>query len=789
MFDSFVEYLRDRYNVTRYIPEEQEWPPNHSKCHVNLAMMHHEGLGIQEDIMLTEQRQKAGPVAIDKITKAALVTKNIADIFITDPQHRSDVKFPQTVLIEGAPGIGKTILLKEIAYYWANGTLLKEAKILFLVYLRDINFQSVGTIKELVEYFYYLEDDEVIAVRKCLKQLNGEGVVFLIDGLDEYPDALQNCFLTDLVYHRILSKSVIVVTSRPIASLALHDKADRRVEVLGFGSADCDKYITESLKSSPEKRSAFDKYFKQNPLLNALIFIPFHLSVILFLFKQGYMPKTLTELNKLFVLHTVYRHLQKYGNSTSKNLSSPIQEIDELPEPICKIVDKLAELAVIGLYKDRIIFTLDDVKQICPEINIIPGAVNGFGLIQAVQYYPKGKVGKSISFSFLHLTMQEFMAAKFISQCSTTIQKDLLFSLVKQQSGQVKESIAKMWQMYFGIVGVDSPAWSQFTVEHKFSLADYKFFGTEFLFYFQCLVEGASKEVCDAISPFERDDRIYLPLIGGCPFMPVVNVMSPYYIGLLCSFISVSNKEWIDYDFDFSCMADDSFAVLANFLLASTDKLNCMESLDLTSSGLTSNSAIAIGNIIQEGKLVWLILKNNSLGESGINAISAALQINSTLRVLDLSGNDIGPDGAQALATALQCNCMLESLLIGNNKMLDIGCIAIGEALLTNRMLQLLDVSENYITALPGRIFAAVFVRNSAFQMLKINKECVPVIKQYSKLSFFHARFWCYRETNVIDLDSPRCWFFRRPFKRYDDPGEILSMVPLMPVLFPELFT
>jgi len=58
-----------------------------------------------------------------------------------------------------------------------------------------------------------------------------------------------------------------------------------------------------SLKSSPEKRKELEKYFKQHPLLSNLIYIPFHLSVLLFLFQQGSLPETLTELGKQFTYY------------------------------------------------------------------------------------------------------------------------------------------------------------------------------------------------------------------------------------------------------------------------------------------------------------------------------------------------------------------------------------------------------------------------------------------------------------------------------------------------------
>ena len=126
------------------------------------------------------------------------ITQEIADLFTKDPHigkteadANSDNNLPRSILIEGAPGIGKTILLKEIAYRWANGTILDNARIVFLIYLRDSRFQSVTTINELIHYFDCLEEREIPAVVKRLKQSYGKEVVFLIDGLDEYSDTLK----------------------------------------------------------------------------------------------------------------------------------------------------------------------------------------------------------------------------------------------------------------------------------------------------------------------------------------------------------------------------------------------------------------------------------------------------------------------------------------------------------------------------------------------------------------------------------------------------------------------
>ena len=227
-----MEYLRNRYIETRYIPEGKEWPPNQPKYYVNLAVIHYQGSRTQEEVIFRSRHHQHVDLASDnelsfpdttnqrsKISNRLKITREITDLFTTNP-HKDVTKsgtnsgsFPKRILIEGAPGIGKTILLKEIAYRWANGTILDNAGIVFLIYLRDSRFQSVTTVNELLQYFDCLVESEIPAVVKQLKQSNGEGVVFLIDGLDEYPGALQNTFLTSLIGRKILSKRLFVITS------------------------------------------------------------------------------------------------------------------------------------------------------------------------------------------------------------------------------------------------------------------------------------------------------------------------------------------------------------------------------------------------------------------------------------------------------------------------------------------------------------------------------------------------------------------------------------------------
>ena len=165
-------------------------------------------------------------------------------------------------------------------------------------------------------------------------------------------------------------------------------------------------------------------------------------------------------MNESFILHTVYRHMEKHDLPTSC-----VVKLDKFPKTVYDVIYKVSKLAFVGLHKNQLVFTFNEIKQVCPEVDTTPGALNGFGLLQAVQHYPIKGAGTTVSFNFLHLTMQEFLAAWYISHCPVEQQLQLLKqSFLNIGSwNELDNSNARMWQMYVGIVGVGSNAWVQFT--------------------------------------------------------------------------------------------------------------------------------------------------------------------------------------------------------------------------------------------------------------------------------------------------------------------------------------
>ena len=159
-------------------------------------------------------------------------TKDLQEVLSQLEQSASTVtEQPRTLLVEGSPGIGKSVLLKQISYLWARNKLLTNTSFLFLLHLRDPAVQEMKSLKCLVHHFYN-QDKEA---ESHLLQNGGKSVTILLDGYNELPANLrQNSFIARLLQHKVLPASAIVVSSRPHASTHLRNNVFCQVEILGF---------------------------------------------------------------------------------------------------------------------------------------------------------------------------------------------------------------------------------------------------------------------------------------------------------------------------------------------------------------------------------------------------------------------------------------------------------------------------------------------------------------------------------------------------------------------------
>ncbi|XP_065901177.1 protein NLRC3-like [Dysidea avara] len=314
--------------------------------------------------------------------------------------------------------------------------------------LRDPNLQKITSTEELVKYT--LPADQVQPVLSYLHTTNGAGVTFIIDGFDELSNKLRHTsFFRKLIEGDTLPNARVVVTSRPSASACLHQHVDRRIEVLGFEKSSKEQYIDDALKTSPSKLQTLKRHFQQYPNIDAICYIPLNMTIIVFLCLLGSLPPTATEMFASFILHTVCRHLKRTGKIAE---DAHINKMERLPQPVQQVLQQLQKVAFDGLVEDKIVFTMDDLPDMCRDDPTC------YGLLQSVECYCSDEIGiPSKSFNFLHLGIQEYFAAKYVA----TLPEDAVYTLMKESflvtdnydpdpdSKSVR--LSNMWIMYCGI--------------------------------------------------------------------------------------------------------------------------------------------------------------------------------------------------------------------------------------------------------------------------------------------------------------------------------------------------
>ena len=348
------------------------------------------------------------------------------------------------VLMEGPPGIGKSTLAWELCRKWDTLTSLKHYKMVLLLKLRERRVQNATSLEDLIYH-----DDErfrrevVNEVWKC----EGEGVLFILDGFDEMPSVIrkENSLVMRLISGSCLPKATRLVTSRPSALKSYFPQGFRHVEVCGFTDECKVRFAEIAFKSEPKVLAHFKDFIFSNPVINSLMYIPVNCAIIAQVYKdirksRELMPKTMTQLYTILTLVLIRRHMISSGK-WDEGTRVP-SSLKDLPESVSIDLKRVSQLAYSGLFKEdvQLVFTDSDVGE----------GFQHLGLMNTVKEMYVCE-GAATSYSFLHLSIQEFLAAWYVSCHSDLV--DEASSKIVSQSGQVIPHLRVFGQFLCGIVG------------------------------------------------------------------------------------------------------------------------------------------------------------------------------------------------------------------------------------------------------------------------------------------------------------------------------------------------
>ena len=332
-------------------------------------------------------------------------------------------------------GIGKTTLANQVCLQWArDGFLADEFDAVIMIPLRSVQESSLE--EAMMEYVG--EEDY-----PKLKKSAGSRCLLILEGLDEMA---ANRRQSDVILKRLIEKNTllekakILITSRPHACEKL--VVDRRVEVVGFGDKEIREFVENSFPNDVESVEEFMRQLTEYPQLHSLCYVPLNLVMIIDIFRFSHkkLPSTLTELYRLFIVMILQREVVKgcsvkkltVGENVEVTLCKLLAGIPKEAVGIVYLLCKLAYYAFFESYSDReeffkrwkdpkIIFTESDLTESGIKVT---SEFDGFGLLKVV--YAHQLPRDTVTYNFLHLTVQEFLCSLYMSTLSQQEQLNLL---------------------------------------------------------------------------------------------------------------------------------------------------------------------------------------------------------------------------------------------------------------------------------------------------------------------------------------------------------------------------
>ncbi|XP_039454406.1 NLR family CARD domain-containing protein 3-like [Oreochromis aureus] len=353
------------------------------------------------------------------------------DIFKTLPYQQRTIR---VVLTNGVAGVGKTFSVQKFTLDWAEGLENQHVSVVILFSFRELNLirDEQYSLLELLHVFHPTLQKvtaEKLAVCKLL---------FIFDGLDESRLSLDfikrklvydvtqkssvSDLLTNLIQGNLVPSALVWITSRPAAANRIPPTCvDRLTEVRGFTDAQKEEYFRRRFRDE-ELSSRIISHMKTSRSLHIMCRIPVFcwitatvLEHMLTTEQRGELPKTLTDMYSHFLLVQTKRKKNKYHEG---------QEMgpQDLKEADREVLLKLGRLAFEHLEKGNIIFYQEDLEQCGLDVT---EALVYSGVCTEI-FKKECMIFQKPVYCFVHLSIQEFLAAVYMFHCFTNRKTKIL---------------------------------------------------------------------------------------------------------------------------------------------------------------------------------------------------------------------------------------------------------------------------------------------------------------------------------------------------------------------------
>ncbi|XP_029924036.1 NACHT, LRR and PYD domains-containing protein 14-like [Myripristis murdjan] len=668
------------------------------------------------------------------------------DIFKPLPGQDTHIR---VVVTQGVAGIGKTFSVQKFTLDWAEGLENQHVSLVVLLSFRELNLikDERYSLLQLLRVFH------PTLQTVTAEQLAVCEVVFIFDGLDEsrflldfqnnevVSDVTQtssvDVLLTNLIKGNLLPSALLWITSRPAAANQIPPTCvDRVTEVRGFTDLQKEEYFRRR-SSDEELCSRIISHIKASRSLHIMCHIPVFcwitatvLEHMLTTDQRGELPKSLTEMYSHLLQVQTQRKKHKYDERHDRSQQ-------ELMETDREVLLKLGRLAFEHLEKGNLMFYQEDLEECgldVTEASVYSGVFTEIFKSECVLFQRK-------VYCFVHLSIQEFLAAVYIFHCYTNKNKNVLnkflgkgyseqsldvflgaamFKALKRRNGHLDLfvrflhgfSLESNQRLLAGLLEQteSSPEDIQKAISNLKEMNSSSFSPDRSINIFHCLMEMNDRSVHQDIQEFLKSENRSEKKLSEiqCSALAYMLQMSEEVLDVfdLQAFNASVQGRWRLIPAVRSCkearlsgcrLLETHSDVLASALRS---KPSHLRELDLSDNEMLDSGVKLLSAALESPhcRLEALRLRNCRLSTSCCDSLASALKSNpSHLTELDLSKNFPQDSGVKLLCAALQSpHCRLHILRLSRCRLTASCCSSLASALKFNPShLKELDLSEN----------------------------------------------------------------------------------------------